>query len=119
MRATCWLSRFGRRCAPGGQPPLPPPLWKGCATARTGRVPAFVVALTRTSTLRRCPGARVVDDLRPDHAAGGRRGKERAASLRAQLRLAAGGRRLPRPGLVRTQQGAHARRKFEVLPRPV
>ena len=29
--------------------------------------------------------------------AGGRRGKERAASLRAQQRLAAGGRRLPRP----------------------
>jgi hypothetical protein len=30
--------------------------------------------------------------------AGGRRGKERAASLRAEQRLAAGGRRLPRPG---------------------
>src|SRR5207302_8256317 len=29
--------------------------------------------------------------------AGGRRGKERAASLRAEQRLAAGGRRLPRP----------------------
>ena len=29
--------------------------------------------------------------------AGGRRGKERIASLRAELRLAAGGRRLPRP----------------------
>src|SRR5438132_14189162 len=32
--------------------------------------------------------------------AGGRRGKERAASLRAEQRLAAGGRRLPRPGRV-------------------
>jgi hypothetical protein len=32
--------------------------------------------------------------------AGGRRGKERAASLRAEQRLAAGGRRLPRPGLI-------------------
>ena len=44
---------------------------------------------------------RAVGNLRPDHAAGGRRGKERAASLRAQQRLAAGGRRLPRPGSVR------------------
>src|SRR5438132_12967791 len=40
----------------------------------------------------------VVDPAKPHHA-GGRRGKERAASLRAEQRLAAGGRRLPRPGL--------------------
>src|SRR5438445_8406865 len=40
--------------------------------------------------------------------AGGRRGKERAASLRAEQRLAAGGRRLPRPGLVTVRR----------LPRP-
>src|SRR5215831_17687773 len=33
----------------------------------------------------------------PASYAGGRRGKERAASLRAEQRLAAGGRSLPRP----------------------
>ena len=70
-RHACVDSCFGRRCAPGGQPPLPPPLWKGCATARTGRVPAFFVALTRTATLRRCPGARVVDQLTPRPRSGG------------------------------------------------
>src|SRR5207244_11953253 len=37
--------------------------------------------------------------------AGGRRGKERAASLRAEQRLAAGGRRLPRPGRVVPRPG--------------
>src|SRR5213595_2918583 len=40
--------------------------------------------------------------------AGGRRGKERGASLRAEQRLAAGGRRLPRPGCVAVRR----------LPRP-
>jgi hypothetical protein len=33
---------------------------------------------------------RAVGKVRLDHAAGGRRGKERAASLRAEQRLAAG-----------------------------
>src|SRR5579871_6982761 len=37
-------------------------------------------------------------EVRSSTYAGGRRGKERAASLRAEQRLAAGGRRLPRPG---------------------
>src|SRR6266542_5442422 len=46
------------------------------------------------------------------HHAGGRRGKERAASLRAQQRLAAGGRSLPRPGQ------AHPANVCEALPRP-
>src|SRR5439155_25207844 len=37
---------------------------------------------------------------RTSSRAGSRRGKERVASLRAEQRLAAGGRRLPRPGSV-------------------
>ena len=77
------VSCFGRPLArPGGQPPLPPPLWKGCATDRTGRVPASVVALTRdrdVAPLGLRATLRAVANLRHDHAAGGRRGKERAA----------------------------------------
>jgi hypothetical protein len=50
------------------------------------------------ANLRPDPSGRAVANVRQYHAAGGRRGKERAASLRAEQRLAAGGRRLPRPG---------------------
>src|SRR5439155_22960437 len=39
------------------------------------------------------------------HQAGGRRGKERVARSRAEQRLAAGGRRLPRPVRTKEQSG--------------
>src|SRR5579859_4080471 len=78
-----------------------------------------VRAATKRKILRPVRAATGRRVLRPVRAAtrreaplaGGRRGKERAASLRAQQRLAAGGRRLPRPGRVRS---ALLRR----LPRP-
>ena len=74
------------------------------------------IARRRSARSAADPDVRAVANVRHDHAAGGRRGKERAASLRAQQRLAAGGRRLPRPGLVRASSGAHARRTSRSAP---
>ena len=71
----------------------------------------------QTPVIRRGPGRHVAgrsDQAEPRYGTATQRGvaarKERVASLRAQQRLAAGGRRLPRPVVVRATQGAHARR---------
>src|SRR5580765_1584702 len=101
MRALCLYSCFGTPLRGEGLRPLLLLAWSYVGDIAGARLVVRSWALTRTSTLRRCPGARAVAKLRRYHAAGGRRGKERAASLRAQQRLAAGGRRLPRPVLVR------------------
>ena len=72
----------------------------GAARSHRGsaRAPAAISDASRSPLSAAAPLTRAsgqVAHVRHDHAAGGRRGKERAASLRAQQRLAAGGRRAP------------------------
>src|SRR6516162_2661364 len=61
-------------------------------------------------------GAVVTPPLADSTYAGGRRGKERAASLRAEQRLAAGGRSLPRPGAATAPTTPSVRRVAIVYP---
>src|SRR5207302_5331934 len=60
-------------------------------------VVAPALGLVGGSALTHWPNKRLSGPYGGSSYAGGRRGKEREASLRAEQRLAAGGRRLPRP----------------------
>src|SRR5579871_3085619 len=94
----CSAPEMTRRIAYGSRPKSFSPKVQGAAPLENPH------SSSRGARVLACDPA----EARPSTYAGGRRGKERVASLRAEQRLAAGGCKLPRPGHV-TETNAEVR----------
>jgi hypothetical protein len=105
MRALWLFGCFGRRCAPGGQPPFTPALVERLPHRSRRSRHGFLVALTRGHAVaplggraqRRWSGRPGGSQLMPRPRSGGSPREGARSEARAEQRLAAGGRRLPRP----------------------